>query len=224
MAMSNREIKVFILYFLLVISFIDCNKYKKYNEKEISNIRNNTITITKSMIGKDEYYCIYDKMNDSINSFIDNKLGNYTYWSSVINFQIDSIICINKGKNKIVTSILLPYVGKDGVSDEIQFFYGVKIKEQWYFFTGATMVLPREYYQKDIHTPLSFEKLKKIAADHIYRGYLIKDEKGNWQINDKFFEGMENKNQTGAGYGSCFSCQTFEEYVIYLVNLNWQKK
>ena len=70
----------------------------------------------------------------------------------------------------------------------------------------------------------------------VFSGYLIQKQKdaGFWKnnfspeyeyvINDKFFEQMINKNRNGGGYGSCFECKTFDDYVLYLVNLNWQKK
>ena len=204
--MLNRETKKLILYFVLVFFFASCNNYKKYNIKEINSIRNNAVAMTKSLIGENEYWNIYNEMNDSINNWIDNKLGNCAYWNSLIKYQLDSILCINRERNKVVTAILLPYVGEGGQVDEIEYFYGVKIQEQWYFFGGATLVLPREYYQKYIYEPLSFEKLKQIATYNIYRGYLVKDEKGNWQINDKFFEyHFYNK-------GICSYCKTEEDF------------
>jgi hypothetical protein len=67
---------------------------------------------------------------------------------------------------------------------------------------------------------LSFEKLKQIATYNIYRGYLIKDEKGNWIINDKFFSDL-----TSVAW--CTDCTTQEQWdsaYMYQVNLNWQKK
>ncbi len=49
------------------------------------------------------------------------------------------------------------------------------------------MVVPREHYQSDIYTPVSFEKLHEIAMINIFRGYLKKNEDGEWKINDAFF-------------------------------------
>ena len=49
------------------------------------------------------------------------------------------------------------------------------------------MVVPREHYQSDIYTPVSFEKLHEIAIRNSFRGYLKKNEDGEWEINDAFF-------------------------------------
>jgi hypothetical protein len=49
------------------------------------------------------------------------------------------------------------------------------------------MVIPREHYQSDIHTPLSFKKLHELAMKEIFRGYLKKNSNDEWEINDAFF-------------------------------------
>jgi hypothetical protein len=202
---------------LLIAAFASCSRYKEYNAKEINKIRDNAISMSKSLLGEDEYNMIYDNMNDSINNWIENKLRNYTYWTSVINYQVDSVLCVNEKQNKVITSILLPCVNKECLSDEIKYFYGVKIKGEWYFFGGSTMHIPREYYQKDIHTPLSFEKLKQIATSNIYRSYLKKNKKGEWEINKKFFEWVIPQDGTKEIYG----IKSDEEYVKFMIELNW---
>lgn len=49
------------------------------------------------------------------------------------------------------------------------------------------MVILREHYQSDIHSPVSFEKLHELAIEEMLRGYIKKDKRGTWQINDAFF-------------------------------------
>ena len=55
----------------------------------------------------------------------------------------------------------------------------------------------------------------------VFSNYLIKDEKGNWQINDKFFEyHFYNK-------GICADCKTeedFEKVWKYNATYQWYKK
>jgi hypothetical protein len=91
------------------------------------------------------------------------------------------------------------------------------------------LALPREYYQDDIHTPLSFEKMKQIAIEEIFSGYLIEEPSDNdakkmkYRINERPFISMENRSQDGT-FGSCQDCKTFEEYVIYLINDNWKNR
>jgi hypothetical protein len=93
----------------------------------------------------------------------------------------------------------------------------VKIKGNWYFFRGEGMVLPREYYQKDIHRPLSFEKMKQIATFNIYRHYLKKNKQGEWEINERFFDRIIPQDGTKEIYG----IRSDEEYVKLIIELNW---
>ena len=169
MAILHQGNKFFILLLFIIGSlfFTACNnKYKEYNKKEIATIRYNCMNQSQALLGS-EYWFVYNSAIDSINSWIDNKIGNYAYWSSLIDYQLDSILCVNADKNKVIMSILLPYIGEKGTGDQIMYFYGVKIKEEWYFFSGPTMHLPRNFYQEDIHTPLSFDKLRQIATNNV---------------------------------------------------------
>ena len=86
------------------------------------------------------------------------------------------------------------------------------------------MSLFREYYQKDNYTPLSWEKLNEIAMQEIFSGYLKKDQNGEWQINDGFFDDIVHKNINTTGYDECFECKTEEEYVMYMVRKNWRQR
>jgi hypothetical protein len=203
--------------FLLITSVVSCSRYKEYNTKEIQEIRKRSIDYSSSILGQDEYWDIYNKINDSINMWKINNLGLYKYYDVSKEYLVDSIICINKHENKFITSVLLRQLLKEGVQDDIKYLYGVKISEEWYFFAGATLVLPREYYQKDIHTPLSFEKLKQIATSNIYRAYLKKNKKREWEINEKFFEWVIPQDGTKETYG----IRNDEEYVKFMIELNW---
>jgi hypothetical protein len=172
---------------------------------------------SQALLGR-EYWIIYNSAIDSIDNWIDNEIGNFTYWKSLINYQLDSVLCVNEQRDKIFFSILLPYIDKAGTSDQIEYFYGVKIKDRWYFFEGPTLVLPREYYQEDIHSPLSFEKLKQIATFNIYRRYLQKNKQGEWKINEQFFTTF-NKD----AYNYPFSTQEeWEESWLKLSREKWE--
>ena len=172
---------------------------------------------------------MYQNWNDTLSNWNKNNLfgGSVACKSS---FQLDSLLCFNKNRNRVVSTIL--YGGcRTDQSDLIQTCYGAKIKNKWYFFGGASYTLLRDYYGSDINTPLSFEKMHEIALEEIYSGYLIKKDKGfwgnifgktEWEINEAFFEGMESRHTDGS-YGSCHGCKTFNEYVIYITNLQWKK-
>lgn len=197
------------------------------------NIQIDYIDVSKKNIGKSNYHIIYSSAKDSVESWVENDLGLYGYFKKYNRgYQLDSLLCFNTKRDKMIGALLINHkIFENASLDDIWFFYGVKIKNQWFFFNGADITLPREYYQKDIHTPLSFEKLHEIAIKEVFSGYLKKKDKGFWnnifgkkdyEINDAFFKGMESRNANGS-FGSCHGCKTFNEYVIYLINYEWKK-
>jgi hypothetical protein len=196
-----------------------CNQYKEYNVKEINTIRNNAFQVSKSIIKADEYDFIYKNWIDSINNWIDNQIDYIKYYNVEREWLLDSLICINTKGTKLLTAVLKQSMYEESNADFIDYFYGVKIKGEWYFFRGAGLVLPREYYQKDIHTPLSFEKLKQIATDQIYRHYLKKGKSGEWEINERFFDGIMPSEKTKEIY----HLKNDDDYVRFMVELNWSK-
>jgi hypothetical protein len=171
-------------------------------------------------IGTKDYQLIFENLNDSIDNWKENNLGYYQYFGKSKSYQVDSLLCFNSDKTKFITAVLQQQLLPDGVQDDIWYFYGAKIKEQWFFFSGATIVLPREYYQDDIHSPLSFEKLHEIAMKEVFNGYLIKNKKGEWEVNEDFFSDL-----TSVAW--CTDCHTQEEWdAAYMrqVYENWAKK
>ena len=78
------------------------------------------------------------------------------------------------------------------------------------FQGGGTMVILREHYQKDIHTPVSFEKLHELAMNNMFRGYVKKNNYGVWEINEAFF----TAHFEGVNWGD-FNQQTHEDTVAY---------
>jgi len=83
------------------------------------------------------------------------------------------------------------------------------------------MVLFRESYQDDIHTPLSYEKLEQIATYNIYRRYLKQSENGQWEINDSFFERLYKND----AYNYPFTTQeAWEASYLQAVKENRSKK
>lgn len=221
--MLHQGTKLLVMLFLIT-AVVSCSRYKKYDAKEINKIRDNAMNVSKSVLGEKEYNLIYNNMKDSIDNWIANRLGYYTYWNSAIKYQLDSVLCVNKERNKIIAGILLPFVEEDGLSDDVQYFYGVKVKGVWYFFDGATIVVSRGYYQENIHQPVSYEVLRQIATSNIYRSYLKKNAQGEWAINERIFERISSKNADNRGYGGCVDCKTEEEYYMHLVERNWKSR
>ena len=203
--MSHQGNKLIVLIFAVSFLIVGCSKRVKYNEKEMADIRERTLATSQSILGKEAYFAIYQMANDSILNWSKNKLGLWKDVESVIDYQLDSVFCVNKEANKIVFSIPKRDMRDDAVMDGISYFYGIKIRSTWYFFDAADLLLPREFYQKDIHTPLSFEKMKEIAAKNIYRGYLKRNKEGEWEVNDDFFSDL-----TSVAW--CTDCVTQEDW------------
>jgi hypothetical protein len=209
-------------YFLIIIisSIYSCDyKRNKIVEKE-KLYYNSSINIITKKVYDDVFY----KTKDSLKVWAKNDLPFYDNYC-----KIDSLICFNKSKDRCVTAFL--HASPGGICDEIRNFYGAKFNHKWYFFDGASYMIMRKAYQSDESIPLSFGKLHEIALDEVYSGYLMKKDKGFWgnlfekpeyQINEDFFKVMESRNSNGA-FGSCHGCKKFEEYVIYITNLQWKK-
>jgi hypothetical protein len=203
--MSNRVTKLaaLLLFFLLIA----CSQ----KEKEIRQRRNKILKISKNVIGGNfEYDRIYKQCSDSLNTWcLGKEKGYQSIWS--YSYRLDSVLCFNSERDRMVTAILIQCDLSTCEMDNIEYFYGAKIKGQWYFFTGGSvMAVLRENYQSDIHLPLSFQKLHELAMDNMFRGYVKKGKEGTWQINDAFFTSlMEN-----VGWGD-FNKQSHRDTVAY---------
>ncbi|TXI15495.1 MAG: hypothetical protein E6Q66_03230 [Pedobacter sp.] len=218
---------------VIVFSFLIACNQKKKDDKE----RNNKILkISRSTIGEQEYNRVYKQVSDSLNTWCLAKLPAYeSVW--YYTYRLDSVLCFNSEKDRMVTAILVQCDLSTCQMDNVHYFYGAKIKGQWYFFFGGgTMAIPRENYQSDIHIPLSFQKLHELAMNNMFRGYLKKNKDGVWQINEAFFthhfEGVgwgdfnKQSHKDTAAYGRRFTNKKEYYESIYLRGLNdkWIKE
>ena len=187
-----------IIFTLIAICLFSCSQ----NDKKSEYVIKCTQISIQNIEGDRNYRAVYSNINDTltnwkIHNLVDFRSGSCDYSSN----RVDSLMCFNKLKNKMVTAILEKGCNED-YGDGIHILYGAKIKGQWYFFSGAYILLPREIYvSKDIvHEPLSFSKLHEIALEEVFSGYLIKKKKdvGWWnnlfspeyeyEINEKWFD------------------------------------
>ena len=182
-----------------------------YQGEQESKERNQKILqLSKTIIGRQEYDKLYKQVSDSLDLWCSAKLPAYeSVW--YYNYRLDSVLCFNSSKNRMVTGILIQCDKSTCQMDDVEYFYGAKIKGQWYFFRGGgTMAVLRENYQKDIRSPLSFEKLHELAMSNMFRGYIKKNAAGEWEINDAFF----THHFEGLGWGD-FDNQSHEDTVAY---------
>lgn len=216
--MSSLENRLFyvILFFLL---FVSCSNERK----KIVEQRKNILDKSSSIVGKAEYFKIYDNLSDSVTEWKNYQLGYYKYYDVSKKYHIDSLLCFNVQGNKFISVILQQQLLKEGVQDDVLFMYGAKVENEWLFWEGATMVLIRERYQDDIHTPIPFPKMQELATKYIYSNYLIKNETGEWIINDHFFDGFDQYNNIFHIYGDCLDCKNEIEFYRHCVAKNWSE-
>lgn len=138
------------------------------------------------------------------------------------NWKLNNLLCFNKKKEKCVMAIM----NQDSklLSNSLNIFYGVKIKNKWYFFYGPT-IYPDPYNE---HGVFSFEKLHEIAMKEVFSGYLKKKDRGfwnnmfgktEWEINDDFFKAInfprvpfEDRKTDENTYFSCRELNDKKEY------------
>ena len=202
--MLNHVNKYLIL--LLLSLLMACHQYEQKNKEWNQKI----LELSKTTIGKEEYNKLYRQVSDSLDRWCSEKLPAYgSVW--YYNYRLDSVLCFNSSKDRMVTGILIQCDKPTCEMDDIEYLYGAKIKGRWYFFQGGgAMVILRERYQSDIHTPVSFAKLHELAMEQMFRGYVKKDHKGQWIINDAFF----THHFEGTGWGD-FDKQSHKDTVAY---------
>jgi hypothetical protein len=232
--MLHCEIKIITLICASVVLFSCKKEFTKEEIKQIDITRMNEaakkrsiyMSFAKKIMGEKEYYAIYNNAKDTISNWIKNDLKYTTVYKA--GFTLDSLLCFNDLKNKCVMAFSYNNLITD-TYEGMDYFYGVNIKNRWYFFMGSHIMLPRDYYQDDIHKLLSKELLKQIPIEEIYNGYLIaipsatNSNKVQYKINNSAFINMENRDSDGR-FDGCYDCKTFDESVIYRVNKNWKYK
>jgi len=180
--------------FFLAFLMLSCQDNRGNLEKLESIYRNNSI----KQITAPVYNEIYRQAKDSLKNWVDVGLKNAMNLK-INTWQMDSLICFNKNKDKFIAAIsvqLTKYTDTD--HDGMYFFYGVKIKKQWYFFYGPYIVIPRD--EDSLNPPTSFTKLHEIAMQEVFSGYLKRKDLGFWrnvfgkteyEVNEAFFNQLD---------------------------------
>jgi hypothetical protein len=121
----------------------------------------------------------------------------------IYQYCLDSLFAFNTKGDRFITCRHLYVNIPKASADELKFYFGEKIQGRWYFFPGASIVIPRSMVKgHDASKPLSYQQLHQIALKEVYSGYL--DSFGN--INeDWFIKHFEN-------VGMCADCKTREDF------------
>jgi hypothetical protein len=166
-----------LLMALLILGNFQCRQGKKNFEEKIERV-------SEGIISKADKHMIYAKMCDSLKCWIMNRLSYYQKYDSELEYHIDSTLCFNKDGTRLVTCIIQKDLGKISVADGIDFFYGERINEQWYFWRSGHIVIPRSMLKSHgENKALSYELLHQIALREVYARYLTNSE----EINEEWF-------------------------------------
>lgn len=180
----NVRNKFAVIFASLLFGICSCHN----NSKDLNQKRKLYFEFSINNSSKISYKRIHKQANDSIKVWVKNSLQKYLS-QRLNNWKLDPLICFNKQGDKCVMALLVRETyWKKAVQENIDWFYGSKINSKWYFFKGPALALPRELYQKDQYTPLSFEKMEEIAMDEIFSGYLKKGKNSEWEINEDWFK------------------------------------
>ncbi|WP_149244330.1 hypothetical protein [Dyadobacter sp. 32] len=222
MSTQGKTITATALTMILSLFLSSCNKQDDRN-KSVNYYKQEKDVRFKSsiaIVGDSTYYNVYKNAGDSITNWIDNEIQFFERFK-IDSCKLDSLVCFNSEGDKAIMA-RLAQCRRDCTQDDIHFFYGVKIKKQWYFFSGSTIIIIREAYGYPKHTPLPFTKLHEIAMDNIFKGYLKKNkESGKWEINDNFFARFYERD----AYNYPFTTQeAWEESWLKLMRENWEKR
>ena len=117
-----------IIILISILFLFSCNKYKRYDQKEIAEIRERVLVKSQSILGKEEYYTIYQMASDSITNWIKHDLDFWKYFGNLTDYQLDSVFCINETGDKIFFAILKRNMINKAVGD------GISLKDlEWYY-------------------------------------------------------------------------------------------
>jgi hypothetical protein len=160
--------------------------YSCNGKNQESITKNELQCFLENYYGKSYHDYLFKSISDSIDTWENVGIERYNNTINAVRL-IDSIICLNKDKDKLFTVMYL-INGDKTTFDDIIYFYGVKIKDKWYYFDGETQPVARN----DRKIPSTFKQLSKIAFDDVFQYYLKRNEKGELEINESIFSSLND--------------------------------
>ena len=191
----KKEIKI-IVFGTITLCLYSCS-----TNTTSENIKEQYLNKSQNVVGKENYFKIYQLLTDSLNSWKINKIGYHKFCGESKNCFIDTLMCFNKDGNKFIGAKLMQQLLKDGVADDIDFLLGAKIENKWYFLQGANVFIPREMFKNHpINLPLSYQQLHEMALQNVYKGYLNADGSINDAMINYYFPKNESDFKTKKEY------------------------
>jgi hypothetical protein len=133
------------------------------------------------------YLEVKNKAYDSLHSWIDEGImsSGIPPLRTRVKWKIDDAVFFNQSKNRVIFMILERDTVSDSKGDYINFFIGVKTKQDWqfYFKSLPSMYIARKADNENkVH---SFEELSAIGVEQALKEYY---EPGTCVIKDSFFD------------------------------------
>ncbi len=122
-----------IVTFIILVTSVACNQPEQQTKAKNHKI----LELSKTTISHQEYEKIRQQALDSLNIWCSEKLPAYeSVWYSRT-YHLDSVLCFNSRKDRMVTAILIQCNESVCETDAVHYLYGAKIKGRWYFFGGG---------------------------------------------------------------------------------------
>jgi hypothetical protein len=176
--MYYHVISVLLFGLVVVMSSCDSELSDYYNLKEQIQKENGILV-----------NAIHQEVTDSMNSWVKDSLlyVNSTFFTG--RWNINELIILNNQKDKFVSTLNHSSVNrKHKQADNSIMLYGVMIKNKWYYFKGATYVLPRGTWQKEFYDPMTSEELDYLGYNFFLKHYIKKTWNGKFVPNEEAFE------------------------------------
>jgi len=196
------------LFIFLLIFYFSCKNDSNFIQSDYLNRKFNT------------YSTDYSIVKDSITNYVDSLLQSFQS-AYIWEWQLDSLMCINSTNDRLV-GLILSSSGK-GINvkgDDAEKILGKKIKNNWYFLKGSTLIIPRDMYGKDAMNPLTFHELSQIARTEFLSGALVKGKNGKYVVDDNWVD----EHFYNLGWGRFKDSAKYDSVHWFYITDKWKHK
>ncbi len=157
----NRETKLIISFFF-ILSITSC-RTNKSNFETFKLDDNYWLHEYNSSLENTRVTEIRQSINDTLSRWVDQKR---TAAKDIIysDYQLGNSIVFSKDSSMLLTTTLKrSNLFRNSIFDYINYLFGWKINEKWYFSKGESFVISRIAYQSQKYKSLTFEELNYIS-------------------------------------------------------------
>ena len=166
--------------------------------------------ISQNIIGKEEYWKLYNSAKIALTMYSKSKSKDYDYLNYTP-WQIDSTFCVNSSGDKAIFAYSIVDFVPFYLYNDHSRFLAAKIKNKWYFLGGESQPILKDSNLKNIDSV--FKYLHTENLDQFLKGYLkqIKNSQ-EWEINSNFFSVFTDKGWHKVDDNGIFIPKTKEDF------------